>query len=149
MKALHAGWLIYLFNIMTTDQGKNVIIDGWYQRTIKLDLSKLPLLDPFKDISMGDKNINVVTNQSFQERRIQILVIMSWMIMTKSLNGKMKSVLLMFLMKSISTFQKEIEMSNINILSFLIFRKIEFSQNLEKSFLFIPEIAKNLFCQGN
>ena len=55
----------------------------------------------------------------------------------------------MFLMKSISTFQKEIEMSNINILSFLIFRKIEFSQNLEKSFLFIPEIAKNLFCQGN
>ena len=69
--------------------------------------------------------------------------------MTESLNGKMKSVLLMFLMKSISTFQKEIKMSNINILSFLIFRKIEFLQKLKKSFLFIPEIAKNLFCQGN
>ena len=32
---------------------------------IKLDLFKLPLLDPFKDISMGDENINFVTNQRF------------------------------------------------------------------------------------
>ena len=30
MKPLPAGWLIELFNIMTTDQGKNVIINGWY-----------------------------------------------------------------------------------------------------------------------
>ena len=32
---------------------------------IKLDLSMLLLLDPFKDISVGDENINFVTNQTF------------------------------------------------------------------------------------
>ena len=30
MKPLHARWLIELFNIITTNQGKNVIISGWY-----------------------------------------------------------------------------------------------------------------------
>ena len=55
----------------------------------------------------------------------------------------------MFLMKSIFNFQKEIKISKVNILSFLIIGKIEFSQNLKKSFFFIPEIAKNLFRQGN
>ena len=39
-------------------------MDG-ISEAIKLDLSKLPLLDHFKDISMGDENINFVTNQSF------------------------------------------------------------------------------------
>ena len=38
MKPLHARWLIELFNIMTTDQGKNVIINGWYQRSHKTRL---------------------------------------------------------------------------------------------------------------
>ena len=40
-------------------------MDG-ISEAIKLDLSKLPSLNPFKDISMGDENINFVTNQSFQ-----------------------------------------------------------------------------------
>ena len=39
-------------------------MDG-ISEAIKLDFSKLPLLDPFKDISMGDENLNFVTNQSF------------------------------------------------------------------------------------
>ena len=39
-------------------------MDG-ISEAIKLDLSKLPLLDPFKDISLGDENINFVTNQNF------------------------------------------------------------------------------------
>ena len=39
-------------------------MDG-ISEAIKLDLSKLPLLDPFKDISVGDENINFVTNQTF------------------------------------------------------------------------------------
>ena len=39
-------------------------MDG-ISEAIKLDLPKLPLLDPFKDISMGDENINFATNQSF------------------------------------------------------------------------------------
>ena len=51
----------------------------------------------------------------------------------------------MFLMKSIFTFQKEIKMSNMNILSFLIVRKIEFSQNLKKSFFSFLKSQKTYF----
>ena len=39
-------------------------MDG-ISEAIKLDLFMLPLLDPFKDISVGDENINFVTNQTF------------------------------------------------------------------------------------
>ena len=38
-------------------------MDG-ISETIKIGLSKLLLLDPFKDIPMGEENVNFVTNQS-------------------------------------------------------------------------------------
>ena len=38
-------------------------MDG-ISETIKIGLSKLPLLNPFKDIPMGEENVNFVTNQS-------------------------------------------------------------------------------------
>ena len=38
-------------------------MDG-ISETIKIGLSKLPLLDPFKDIPMREENVNFVTNQS-------------------------------------------------------------------------------------
>ena len=52
MKPLHARWLIELYDIMTSEQGKDVIISGWevsgISETIKIGLSKLPILDPLK-----------------------------------------------------------------------------------------------------
>ena len=38
-------------------------MDG-ISETIRIGLSKLPLLNPFKDILMGEENVKFVTNQS-------------------------------------------------------------------------------------
>ena len=38
-------------------------VDG-ISKAIKIGLSKLPSLDPFSDISVGEENISFVTNQS-------------------------------------------------------------------------------------
>ena len=55
MKPLHAKWLSEMYNVMTSEQGKDVIASGWEAsgicEAIKIGLLKLPSLDPFKDIS--------------------------------------------------------------------------------------------------
>ena len=43
-------------------------MDG-ISETIKIGLSKLPLLNPFKDIPVGEENVNFVTNQSFSGKK--------------------------------------------------------------------------------
>ena len=48
MKSLHARWLMELYDIMTSEQGKDVIISGWevsgISEAITIVLSKLPTL---------------------------------------------------------------------------------------------------------
>ena len=55
MKPLHAKWLIEMYNVMTSEQGKDVIVSDWEAsgicEAIKIGLLELPSLDPFKDIS--------------------------------------------------------------------------------------------------
>ena len=44
-------------------------MDG-ISKAIKIGLSKLPSLDPFKDISVGEENVNFVTNQCFSGKEV-------------------------------------------------------------------------------
>ena len=54
LKPLHAKWLISFYNYMTTTKGQEVISNGWKRSgiydSITLGSSKLPALDPFRDI---------------------------------------------------------------------------------------------------
>ena len=54
MKPLHGGWLIDLFNALTTGNGKTVIKSGWERSgildAIILGSKNLPSLDPFAEI---------------------------------------------------------------------------------------------------
>ena len=54
LKPLHAKWLVELYNHMSTDDGKEIVANGWKKAgifdAIKLGSSGLPSLDPFADI---------------------------------------------------------------------------------------------------
>eukprot|EP00794_Sanderia_malayensis_P013334 gene13334-14712_t len=54
LKPLHAGWLVALYNEMTSAKGKEIISSGWRAAGIKdavrLGLKNLPTIDPFHDI---------------------------------------------------------------------------------------------------
>ena len=54
LKPLHAKWLVELYNHMPTDEGKEIVANGWKKAgifdAIKLGSSGLPSLNPFADI---------------------------------------------------------------------------------------------------
>jgi len=54
LKPLHAKWIVKLFNEMTSESGKEVILKGWLKAGIAdgiaMGKSKLPPLDPFHQI---------------------------------------------------------------------------------------------------
>ena len=54
MKPIHAGWLVELYNQMTTEDGKWVIMSGWRATgiadAVQLGVKNLPCIDPFNDI---------------------------------------------------------------------------------------------------
>ena len=54
LKPLHAGWLLDLYNHMTSDMAKGVIESGWASSGIRdavaMGLSKLQTIDPFDDL---------------------------------------------------------------------------------------------------
>ena len=54
LKPLHAEWLTDFYNLMTTSEGKDVILSGWKAagiiQVIKKGSSQLESLDPFKDL---------------------------------------------------------------------------------------------------
>ena len=60
LKLLQAKWIIQLYDEMTSESGKNVIIKGWEKSGIrdgiKLGSSKLPSLDPFDEVDPLGKN---------------------------------------------------------------------------------------------
>ena len=50
LKALHANWLIKLYNVLTTADGKDTVLDGWKKNGVTAVLKKeeiLPSKDPF------------------------------------------------------------------------------------------------------
>ena len=54
LKRLHAEWLTDFYNLMTTSEGKDVILSGWKAaeiiQVIEKGSSQLESLDPFKDL---------------------------------------------------------------------------------------------------
>ena len=67
LKPLHAGWVVDLYNYMTSADGKKVIENGWVASgiadTVRLGLKELPTLDPFSDIDpIMDEDSTVETN---------------------------------------------------------------------------------------
>ena len=62
IKPIHAGWLVELYNHMTTSKGKEIIDSGWkaagISDAVKLGSSKLPPIDPFHEIDpmLGDES---------------------------------------------------------------------------------------------
>ena len=65
LKPLHATWLIELYNELSSEAGRDVIISGWRQSGIidalELGSASLPTLDPFFYIDGGvdfDANVN-------------------------------------------------------------------------------------------
>lgn len=70
VKPLHAIWLIEYYNKMSSPEGQEVVQNGWLRSgitdAIKLGSSKLPSLDPFRDIDM------VPAVQTFTEELSQV-----------------------------------------------------------------------------
>ena len=54
LKPIHAEWMLSLFNQMTTEEGKEIILSGWraagISDAIKLGSAGMLTLDPFDDI---------------------------------------------------------------------------------------------------
>ena len=89
MKPLHARWLIKLYNMMTTGEGKQVIKSGWeaagITEAIEIGSKNLPSLDPSRDISPINDEVHFAIVIPFQDqetdssisgmRRMKILLI--------------------------------------------------------------------------
>ena len=66
LKPLHAEWLTELYNHMTTQEGKDIIMSGWKSagilQAIRTGSANLERLDPFSNIdpllSVVENNIN-------------------------------------------------------------------------------------------
>ena len=66
MKPLHATWLIELYNALTSEKGKSVVVNGWKASgiydAVEMGLSKLPSLDPFSEIDQ----LNIPPSDSYK-----------------------------------------------------------------------------------
>ena len=67
LKPLHAGWIVDLFNYMTSAEGKIIIINGWktagIHDALQLGSSNLPNIDPFHDIDpLVEDGVPIETN---------------------------------------------------------------------------------------
>ena len=55
LKPLHTSWVCDLYDYLTSSKGEVIIKNGWKRtgiiETIEIDLSELPLLDPFRSIN--------------------------------------------------------------------------------------------------
>ena len=54
LKPIHAGWLVDVYNHMTTDKGSEISNSGWSAAgitdAIQFSLHNLPSIDPFDEI---------------------------------------------------------------------------------------------------
>lgn len=67
IKALHAKWLIEMYNEMTSADGKQICLKGWkvagIKEAVEKGLSGLPSLDPFHPMLLENSEVSTV-NQS-------------------------------------------------------------------------------------
>ena len=75
MKPLHAKWIVEYYNLMTSSEGTDIVINGWKKAgiydAVKNGLTSLPSIDPFIEIaSLVDclHNIDEVVNVSEEIR---------------------------------------------------------------------------------
>ena len=68
LKPLHAKWIVELYNHMSTDEGKQIVSNGWKKAVIFNDIkfrsSGLPSLDPFADIFSLNESLQLSENLS-------------------------------------------------------------------------------------
>ena len=75
LKLLHAGWLIYAYDHLTSEAGRKIIANGWQSAGITSAISKgvqeLPTLDPFDTIdplvNHADESDNHLPNMNSEE----------------------------------------------------------------------------------
>lgn len=67
LKPLHAQWLVELYNEMTSEKGKEIILSGWraagISDAIRLGILGLPTIDPFEDLDplvQQDENLGEI-----------------------------------------------------------------------------------------
>ena len=53
LKALHASWLIELYNVLTTADGRETVLNGWKQSGVTAVLKKEEILPPKDPFSSG------------------------------------------------------------------------------------------------
>ena len=71
LKALHAGWLVDLYNHMTSDKGSDIIKSGWRAAgitdAINLGLVNLASIEPFEEIDpMVDSSVSIFDRDNQQ-----------------------------------------------------------------------------------
>ena len=77
LKPLHARWLIKLYNMITTREGKQVIKIGWEaaanMEVIEISSKNLPSLDPFRDTSPINDEVHFKICDSFPGSEIEFV----------------------------------------------------------------------------
>ena len=72
LKPLHSKWFVELYNHISTDEGKEIVGNGWKKKemfdAIKLGSSGLPSLDPFADICPLIEPLQLRENLSLFEK---------------------------------------------------------------------------------
>ena len=53
LKALHANWLIELYNVLTTADGRETVLNGWKKSDVTAVLKKEEILPPKDPFSSG------------------------------------------------------------------------------------------------
>ena len=53
LKALHANWLIELYNVLTTADGRETVLNGWKKSGVTAVLKKEEILPPKDPFRMG------------------------------------------------------------------------------------------------
>ena len=58
LKPLHANWLVELYDFLTSQKGKDIIVNGWkaegITQAVESGSNRLPYLDPFEEIDPMD-----------------------------------------------------------------------------------------------
>ena len=59
LKALHASWLIELYNVLTTADGRETVLNGWKKSGVTAVLKKEEIVPPKDPFSSGWDDLRV------------------------------------------------------------------------------------------
>ena len=102
LKPLHAKWLVEIYNHMSTDEGKEIVANGWKKadifNAIKLGWSGLPPLDLFTDICLLIESLQLRENLSLSTLFPEELIVFARrsrkVRMTPTQNGNLTVILM-------------------------------------------------------